>query len=287
MGKVNRPSTAPAFDVAALTTLVFDLDGVIWRGDTVIPGAAQSIARLRELGLSCFFATNNSSRPPQFFAQKLQNMDIQAATEEIVTSATATALYIERHFSPGARVFIVGEEGLALALEAKGARATTDLNVESVDVVVAGIDRSFTYEKLKTAQRLILKGAKFLATNRDATFPVEGGVVPGSGSIVAAVETASGTVPVSMGKPEPGMLQLILESRGLSPHVAAMIGDRLDTDIACAHRAGIGKIFVATGVNSMESARAATGELTPDLLLDDLPQLVALLEAKRAGGASS
>lgn len=282
MGKVNRPFDAPAFDVAALTTLVFDLDGVVWRGETAIPGAAESVDRFRALGLNCFFATNNSSRPPQFFAQKLQNIGIHATPEEVVTSSTATALYVARHFPQGARVFVVGEEGICSALEGVGAQVSTDLNTDAVDVVVAGIDRAFNYEKLKTAQRLILQGATFLATNRDSTFPVEGGVVPGSGSIVAAVETSSGVVPTSMGKPEPGMLQLILEMHHLAPQSAAMIGDRLDTDIACAHRAGIGKIFVATGVTPMETARAATGEFACDLLLEDLPQLVDLIESKRA-----
>lgn len=281
MGKVNLPSPAAKFDISALNTLIFDLDGVIWRGETAISGAVESVRRFRELGLDCFFATNNSSRPTQFFVQKLGGIGIETNDEHVVTSSTATAQYVERHFAKGARVFVVGEAGIAAALEAVGAQVTTDLDVPEVDVVVAGIDRSFTYDKLKTAQQLILKGAKFLATNRDATFPVEGGVVPGSGSIVAAIETASETTPISLGKPEPGMLQLLLETHHLQPQQAAMVGDRLDTDIACAHRAGIGKIYVATGVSPMATARAATGELAPDLLLDNLPQLVTILESKR------
>jgi 4-nitrophenyl phosphatase len=146
-----------------------------------------------------------------------------------------------------------------------------------VDCVVVGIDRSFTYDKLMRAQQFLLKGAQFIATNRDSTFPIEGGVVPGAGSVVAAVVTASGLEPLSMGKPEPGMLLAILENYGLEAHQAAMIGDRLDTDIACAHRAGIGALYVATGVTPMETALQAQGELRPHLFFEDLPALCAAL----------
>jgi HAD superfamily hydrolase (TIGR01450 family) len=177
-------------------------------------------------------------------------------------------------------VFVVGESGIAQALESVGARPTFDEDVSSVDLVVAGIDREFTYAKLRTAQRLILAGAKFIATNRDSTFPTESGVTPGAGSLVAAIETASGVIPVSMGKPEPTMLQLLLERLQLRPEQAAMIGDRLDTDIACAHRAGVGKIFVATGVTTMQTARAAAGDWAADVFVDDLPALLALWDAQ-------
>ena len=142
------------------------------------------------------------------------------------------------------------------------------------DAVVAGLARAFSYADLARAQSHILGGALFVATNRDATFPVEGGVLPGAGAIVAALETASATAPLTMGKPEPAMLDYVREKFGLEAGEMAMIGDRLDTDIACAHRAGVGAIWVATGINSWEQARAARGEETPDLLLDDLPALV-------------
>lgn len=272
---------ACVIDFSLLRALFFDLDGVVWRGNSPVPGAAETIQTLQNRGIRCFYATNNSSRTPEFFVDKLGAMNIRATPDEIVTSSTALALYVQTHFPAGASVYIVGESGIASALENVGAKPTFDDLVSSVDLVVAGIDREFTYAKLHAAQRLILAGAKFVATNRDATFPLEEGVGPGAGSIVAAVETASGIVPISMGKPEPTMLQLLLERLKLRPEQAAMIGDRLDTDIACAHRAGVGKIFVATGVTPMETARAGTGEFAADVFVDDLPALLKQWDAAR------
>ena len=140
--------------------------------------------------------------------------------------------------------------------------------------VVAGIDRQFSYSRLNRAQQLILRGAHFVATNRDATFPLENGVAPGAGSIVAAIATASGQKPVVAGKPEPLGLQLILQEHNLRPEQAAMVGDRLDTDIACAHRAGIAALYVATGITTLQEAQNAEGELRPHACFADVGELV-------------
>jgi 4-nitrophenyl phosphatase len=268
-----------SFDIFNVKAFIFDLDGVIWRGESPIPGARESVARLRAAGHRCLFATNNSTQVPEHFCTKLGSMGIEAAPAEVVTSSTATSLYLSRHFPQGFSVYVVGEEGIRNMLRGIGARVVDETEaIENVDCVVVGIDRDFKYAKMARAQKFLLRGAKFIATNRDATFPIEGGVVPGAGSVVAAIATAAGMEPLSMGKPEPGMLHAILEEHGLEPHQAAMIGDRLDTDIACAHRAGIGAIFVATGVTPMETAQAASGELRPHLFYDDLPALCAALK---------
>lgn len=271
-----------SLDLTPVSTLIFDLDGVVWRGEAPVAGAPRSLAKLRAAGLRCLYATNNSSRPPQFYASKLNAMGIEAAPASVVTSATATASYLERHLPHGFSVYVVGESGLRESLRGIGARVIGDAQIDAeavsrVDCVVAGIDREFSYEKLKRAQAFLGRGAQFIATNRDSTFPLENGVAPGSGSIVAAIATAAEREPLSMGKPEPGMLLGILESYGLQPEQAAMVGDRLDTDIACAHRAGIGALFVATGVTPMPLARAASGEQRPHLCFDDLPALCAAL----------
>lgn len=231
------------------------------------------MALFQRAGLRCLFATNNSSRPAAFFARKLGAMGIETSPEAVVTSSGATALYLSRHMARGFSVFVVGEAGIADALEEIGA-VLVDESAARADCVVAGIDRQFSYAKLRAAQKFLLGGAKFIATNRDATFPIEGGVMPGAGSIVAAIATASGVEPLSMGKPEPAMLLATLEEYALQPGQAAMIGDRLDTDIACANRAQIGAIFVATGVTRMQEAQDATGEMRPDACFEDLPALV-------------
>ena len=142
---------------------------------------------------------------------------------------------------------------------------------------MAGIDRSFTYEKLNTAQRLIRRGALFVATNRDATYPVEHGVIPGAGAIVSSIETASGVTPVTIGKPRPVMIQLVQQKYKLQANEIAFIGDRLDTDIVCARRAGVAALLVLTGVTTLQQARRAKGELRPDAVFPDLPSLVGVI----------
>ena len=263
-------------NLSQISAFVFDLDGVIWRGQSAIAGAAPSLKWLRARGKRCAFASNNSTRAPAQFAEKLAQMGIEAAPAEVVTSTSATIAYLRAHFARGARVGIVGEAGLRAQLENGGFDVVEATG--AVEAVVAGLARAFTYADLARAQRQILDGAAFIATNRDATFPVEDGVKPGAGAIVAAIETASGRAPLTMGKPEPAMLLQVMRDFGLEAHQIALIGDRLDTDIACAHRAGMGAIWVATGVNSWEQARAAQGEQKPDLLLEDLPALVEMLE---------
>jgi len=265
--------------LSRVSTFIFDLDGVIWRGESAIEGAAASVERLKQLGKRCFYATNNSSRAPLWFIERLGSMSIHARVEEVVTSATATASFLKREFGKP-RVFVVGEDGVQNLLREAGATVFTVDNASQtgqVEVVVAGIDRSFNYEKLKLAQAFILKGARFIATNRDATFPIENGVVPGAGSIVAAIAVASGTEPLSMGKPEPAMLLEILKQFGLKAEEVAIIGDRLDTDIACGARAGIGTILVGTGVTSLQDGAKASGEEKPDLMFPDLPSMLEAL----------
>jgi len=281
--------TAPptwTLDYPSLTTLIFDLDGVIWRGQSPIPGAAEAVERLRAAGVRPMFATNNSSRPPAHFAERLGKMGISARDADVVTSSSALRLYLEGEVKAGHlhgrfTVFVVGEHGIAEAVTGAGG-AVVEGDAPSADLVVAGIDRGFNYARLASAQRLILGGARFLATNRDATFPVEGGVVPGAGSIVSAVETASGVVPLSMGKPEPLMVQLVLKEYGLEPRQAAMIGDRLDTDVACGHRAGIASLLVTTGVTSAVEAEKAAGEERPDAVFGTLAELTDKVLSGRA-----
>lgn len=284
------------FSVSHLRAFIFDLDGVLWRGSEPIEGAAESVMRLRAAGRRCFYCTNNSRRAPGDFANTLRAMGIVLEDDEVMTSSTATALYLSSQFPAPFTAYVVGEAGLCDALRGVGAHVITDeantnngtskmgddatggRDTATVDCVVAGIDRAFNYNKMRRAQGFILGGARFVATNRDATFPVPRevephGVVPGAGSIIAAIETASGVVPTTIGKPQPAMLHLLMEKFGLKPGETAMVGDRLDTDIVSARRAGIGALFVATGVNSTEQARQASGEESPDALFDDLPAL--------------
>ncbi len=276
---LNSPcmiSSEKVLNVATLQNFIFDLDGVIWRGHTPIAGAVESIHQLRANGKRCFYCTNNSRLTQGQFAQRLRAIGLELQDEDVISSAWATARFLATAMPRGFSVFVVGEEGLRSTLQSVGARILSAAEAENevADCVVAGIDREFTYEKMRLAQRQILRGARFIATNRDATFPVEDGVIPGSGSIIAGIETASGTVPTTIGKPAPLMLQLCVDAFNLVPAQTAMIGDRLDTDIACAHRAGLPAILVLTGVNTRSDGETASAEEKPDAIFDDLPALL-------------
>jgi 4-nitrophenyl phosphatase len=199
-------------NLGAVNTLIFDLDGVVWRGNSPIQGAVEAIAQLKASGKRCLYCTNNSSQTPAAFVEKLAGLGIEAEEDDIITSSTATALYLSAQYTGPFLAYVIGGEGIQTAIQKIGARIVYDRDIDDdtkVDCVVAGIDRSFTYDKLNTAQRLIRSGALFVATNRDATYPVEHGVIPGAGSIVASIETASGITPVTIGKPRPVMVQLI------------------------------------------------------------------------------
>lgn len=264
-------------NLGTVSTLIFDLDGVVWRGNAPIAGAVEAIAQLKAAGKRCLYCTNNSSQTPAQFVEKLKNVGVEAVEDDIITSSTATALYLSAQFTGPFLAYVIGGEGIQAAIQKIGARIVYDRDIDddtNVDCVVAGIDRSFTYDKLNTAQRLIRRGALFVATNRDATYPVEHGVIPGAGAIVAAIETASGTTPVTIGKPRPVMIQLVQQKFKLEAHEIAFIGDRLDTDVVCARRAGVAAILVLTGVTTLPEARRAKGELRPDAVFPDLPSLV-------------
>lgn len=267
-------------NLAAVSTFIFDLDGVLWRGETPIEGAVAAINELLAAGKRCLYCTNNSSRTQADYVERLLGMGIESVSEDdIVTSSSATALYLSAQYTGPFLAYVIGEEGIRTALQKIGARIVPDSDINgdtNVDCVIVGIDREFSYEKMNTAQRLIRQGALFVATNRDSTYPVENGIVPGAGSVVAAVETASGSTPVTVGKPRPVMVQLVIQKYGLDDSEIAFVGDRLDTDIACARRAGVAALLVTTGVTTLQEARRAKGEQRPDAVFPDLTALAEL-----------
>lgn len=257
--------------------LIFDLDGVIWRGQTPIPGAVEAVLKLRGSGRRCLYATNNSRLLQSEFAERLRGIGLELEDEEVVTSAAATAWHLQSHFQ-GRKfsAYVVGEHGIKTELERIGGDVLSETDADlmaSCDAVVVGIDRFFSYEKLRLAQKLLLRGALFIATNSDWTFPTEDGVIPGAGSIVASVQAASQIEPLIIGKPSPAMLLGALERFGLEASTCVMVGDRLDTDIACGHRAQMRALWVATGVHTREQAQSARGDEKPDVMFENLSEL--------------
>ena len=258
-------------------TYVFDLDGVVYRGSQPLPRASEVIQALRGHGHLVRFFTNNSSLSRSSYSSKLESMGIPTPVGDIMTSSYATALYLVEKHASGKTVYQIGEQGITEELEEVGMKVVTNCGDPDahIDYVVVGIDRDFSYSKLARAQNAILDGAEFIATNDDATFPMEGGgLAPGAGSLVAAVRTATAADPVLIGKPQTYALEKILQMTNTPPSQAVIIGDRLETDVAVGNRAGARTVLVLTGIASREDAERARGELKPDRIIETLQELV-------------
>lgn len=221
---------------------VFDLDGTLFRGGEVLPMAVETLSELRRRGHSIRFVTNNSAAYPPALRLKLEAMGFEVELDEILTSGIVAADFLRRKGIE--RVFTIGDEGLKLVLEEYGV-ASVESNSEAV---LAGICHSFNYGILDSALQAIVAGAPFLATNRDATYPLEGSrIQPGAGAIVAAIEACSGVAPRVFGKPEPDFAELILRRSDIKLEDCIVVGDRLDTDIAFGRRIGCQTYLVLTG----------------------------------------
>jgi 4-nitrophenyl phosphatase len=262
--------------LSALRGFFVDLDGVVYTGTEVVPGAPGFFDLLRERGVPFLLITNNSSRRADQFAERLAGMGIRVRPEEILTSAQATAEFLAGTAPAGSTVYVIGEEGLRSCLEAQGFRL---VDGERADYVVVGLDRGFTYQKLTTAIRAVLNGAQFIGPNPDTSLPLEDGISPGAGAFQAAITAATGVSPVIVAKPEPTMFSIGLRLLGCAPHEAAIVGDRLDTDILGGQRAGLTTILVLSGIATAD--QAAASPIQASYVLRDLG---ALAERLRADG---
>jgi phosphoglycolate/pyridoxal phosphate phosphatase family enzyme len=262
--------------------VIFDLDGVIYRGERLLTHAAETVAWVRGCGFGVRFLTNNSTVTRGEYSRRLGAFGIPTPPEHIMTSAYATALYLKSRGDTDAKVLVVGEGGLREEIAAMGLEVVRPPQARGARYVAVGMDRAFCYEMLCAAMHAILDGAEFIASNRDPTFPVENGLLPGGGTIVAAIETAVGFAPLVIGKPSPRMLDLLLSDMGCAPGEALIVGDRLDTDIKVGRAAGVRTALVLTGISSAEQARAAPEEMRPDWVMETLAELPSLLEG---GGA--
>ena len=248
--------------------ILLDLDGVLYRWPEPIPGSAEAVAALRGAGKRIAFVTNNSSRTPAQVAERLASVGVDARSEEVVTSALATATVLAER---GVRsAFVVGEEGLLDALGDAGIRVV-DASADDVDVVVVGFDRGADYAKLKDASILVERGVSLVASNADPSFPAPGGESwPGAGALLAAIETTTGTRGDVVGKPEAPLFERALASAGGGRPL--VVGDRLDIDIAGASRLGWDSALVLTGTTHHEDVESSPWKAT--FVVDDLSGLV-------------
>ncbi len=268
--QADDPLNRGHMNLSTIKAVIMDMDGVLWRGDEMLPGVDRFFEFLRTRDLPFVLASNNSSRSPADYVAKLGGMNLNGVSEgQIVTSGTVTVDYLKTHYPTEAPIHVIGGDGLKAMITAAGFGLADEARV-----VVVGIDFKLTYDKLKRAAYLIRSGADFIGTNADATFPMPDGLAPGAGSILAALRTATDRQPLVMGKPSKPMFETALHTLDAAPEITLMIGDRLDTDIEGAQVAGLKAALVYTGVTSPEILAAST--IKPDGVYADL---IALMSA--------
>ncbi|MFW9930505.1 MAG: HAD-IIA family hydrolase [Candidatus Thorarchaeota archaeon] len=244
----------------SIDSFFFDCDGVLWEGDSVFTYTKKIIAFLQSLKKKIFFISNNSTQSVEQYKMKFKNFGINISSYQIMISSFATVKYIQSLNNNIKNVFIVGEEGLISSFESAGFnvfnRQKNFNNYREIEAVIVGMDRTITYDKLTTAIRSIDRGALFIGTNPDPTFPTGDGIAPGAGSIIGAIARALNKEPKKIcGKPDPLMANLLIENKnlGISKEKTVMIGDRVTTDMIFASNAEIKGILVKnTGFGSEE-----------------------------------
>ncbi len=258
--------------------LIVDMDGVLWHGDRPLPGLLEFFRFVARRGLRYLLATNNASRTPRQYRQKLARFGIEVAEEQILTSGVVTAAYLAEIYPPAeTRLFVIGEAGLLDPLKEEGFQLIDGFDPENpADLVVVGKDETLTWEKLALATLHLNDGALFVATNGDTTLPTERGFVHGNGAILAALTAATGIEPTIVGKPEPFIYQHALKRLDIRPEEALVVGDRLETDILGACRAGIPSVLLLSGVSDEEDLKKVA--YRPTWVLPDLEALTRKLE---------
>jgi len=244
-----------------------DMDGVIYHGNQVLPGVPEFIDWLNRENKKFLFLTNSSERSPRELHQKLQRMNIDVSEEHFYTSALATAAFIKSQ-APNSSAFVIGDSGLLNALY----DANITMNDVNPDYVVVGETRNYNYEGIMKAVRLVLGGAKLIGTNPDLTGPSEAGILPACRSLISPIELASGRHAYFVGKPNPLMMRTGLKMLGCETEDAAIIGDRMDTDIISGIESDIDTILVLSGVSSRETVKKFP--YSPKYIFDGVGEII-------------
>jgi NagD protein len=245
---------------------LLDMDGVIYRGNELIPGADAFISRLRQQEIPFRFLTNNSQRTRRDVALKLRRLGLHATEDEVFTCAMATARFLASQ-KPRGTAYVIGENGLAAALHLNGYTVVDD----DADYVVVGEGRTLTFEMIERGVRLVERGARLIATNPDATCPTDAGIRPGCGAIVAMIEKATGREAFSVGKPSGVMMRMAQRELGVRSHETIMVGDTMETDVLGGVGMGYQTVLVLSGHTTMEHLHKYA--YRPDWIIDSVAQM--------------
>lgn len=248
--------------------LILDMDGVLWRDTDPIGDLPKLFESINERGWKTVFVTNNATRSIRQYVEKLRSFGVEVDPDQIINSGLATGLFLQERFPNGGPVFAIGEGGLFETLNSFGFVQAQDNPL----AVIVSLDRGVTYAQLKHAAQLIRAGVLFLATNPDPSLPTPHGYIPGTGAILAAVEAASASEAIVIGKPSPMMYQIALDSIGVKPENTLVVGDQMATDIAAGIEAGCFTALVLSGVT--EESSVAQFSFKPSYIAKDLSQLI-------------
>jgi HAD superfamily hydrolase (TIGR01450 family) len=252
-------------------TVLFDLDGVIYEGENAIVDSVDSIASIRNSGIKVGYITNNSSRKPETIAQQLRGFGLELSEEEVISSAQAGVELLMTIIPAGSKVLVVGGEGLRSKVIEAGFELVSSSD-DAPAAVIQGFAPEVGWKDLAEASYSIQRGAKWVATNQDWTIPREKGLAPGNGTLVSAVHTAVGQLPAVAGKPERAIFETAM--REFKAESAIYVGDRLDTDVVGANKAGLGSGLVMTGVTTRKELLAAKADSRPTYILGTLKDLL-------------
>ena len=251
--------------------LLIDLDGVVWIGREPVPGSTETLAALLAAGKRIAFVTNNPGRPPSAYAERLRGMGVEVGEEQIVTAGMVVARLAAEAAGPQGSAFVIGASTLKEMVVAAGATLLDGEAAREAGVVVVSGHRGFDYEELLSAKLALDRGAALVATSHDPTMPMPGGDWPGTGAILAAVETASGREAEIAGKPERHLFEMALAAIGGGER-AAMVGDRISSDIDGGRAAGLATVLVLSGAS--DGAEAEAAEPAPDHVIENLAGLL-------------
>lgn len=269
-----------------IRNLILDMDGVLWHGDRPVPGLGEFFAQMKRSKIGYVLATNNARKTAVQYSEKLAGFGVTVPPEQILTSAENAASHLDSRYPKGTQVYVVGDTGLKLAMADRGFELLDDDGFvgdgASADIVIVGFTPYFCYDQLASAAYLINGGASFVGTNPDVTFPSEHGPLPGAGSMLSFLETATGVQPAVLGKPNVAIFEQALRMLDGTAADTVMVGDRLGTDIMGGHAAGLRTVLLLSGISTMDEAHNSA--IKPDWIFDDLAALTGFIQ-RQANGA--